>query len=235
VGNLGVATAISAGQGVTSNRPAIAVTPTDAYSAVNATAPTVSVPVQMSPRIRLRGSALDTGVFSNRTDDWTIDDLPFSGNPAYGLLRIGNRWNGAAYTYPMAITSTGDFGIGITSPASTLQVNGPITNVVSTSSGAFTCGTSSISFSVGNLVRLSPSNTIAAGTCGVTLANLVAGGNYTLIVTGNGAINSVTYSFSGYTFKYLPQNAATTANEDTIYTFVYDGTTVYVTWSGGYY
>jgi hypothetical protein len=134
----------------------------------------------------------------------------------------------------MRIDSSGNVGIGTTSPASKLQVNGAISNSVSTFSGAFTCGTSSIDFSTSNFQRLSPSAAIPAGTCNVALTNLVAGSNYTLIVTGNAATNAVTFNFTGYTFKYLPTNAATTAAKDSIYTFLYDGTSVYVTWSGGY-
>jgi hypothetical protein len=128
----------------------------------------------------------------------------------------------------------GKVGIGTTSPASTLQVAGAISNTVTTFSTAFTCASTVLDFSTSNFQRLSPSNTITAGSCGVVLSNLVAGSNYTLVVTGNAAVNAVTYAFSGYTFKYLPTNVATTAGKDTIYTFLYDGTTVYVTWSGGY-
>ncbi|MDD4975696.1 MAG: hypothetical protein PHY93_15170 [Bacteriovorax sp.] len=134
----------------------------------------------------------------------------------------------------MVIDSTGNVGIGTTTPASKLQVNGVVTNTVSTFTTSFTCGTSVIDYSTSNFQRLSPSNTIAAGTCDIGLTNLVAGGSYTLVVTGTAASNAIIYNFLGYTFKYLPANAATQAGKDTIYTFLYDGTTVYVTWSGGY-
>ncbi|MGE3680658.1 MAG: beta strand repeat-containing protein [Bdellovibrionales bacterium] len=156
-----------------------------------------------------------------------------SGNQeGYLALSIRRATNGLAER--LRIDSTGNVGIGTTSPNSTLEVNGSITNGVTTFSGAFTCGTSSIDFSTGNFQVLSPSNTIAAGTCAVSLANMKAGGSYTLVVTGNAATNAITYSFSGYTFKFLPLNSATTAGADTIYTFVYTGSTAYVTWAGGY-
>jgi hypothetical protein len=153
-----------------------------------------------------------------------------------GDLIFGTR-NVTTDTVPserMRITSDGNVGIGTTTPSSRLQVSGAISNTVTTFSGAFTCGTSTFDFSTSNFQVLSPSGAIAAGTCNAALTNLVAGGSYTLVVTGNAATNAVTFNFTGYTFKYLPTNAATTATKDTIYTFLYDGNTVYVTWSGGY-
>jgi hypothetical protein len=153
-----------------------------------------------------------------------------------GLLYNFNThiFRSAAGSEYMRIASGGKVGIGTTSPGSALQVGGSITNTVSSFTGAFTCGTSTIDFSTSNFQRLTPSGVIAAGSCTVTLVNLVAGGNYSLVVTGNAATNAVTYAFGGYTFKYLPTNAATTAGKDSIYTFLYDGTTVYVTWASGY-
>lgn len=186
------------------------------------------------------------GVASYRTI--ATADLPITG--ASGLyVNGGNSFAGAATigtndsnTFAIktnnaarvTVDTSGNVGIGTAGPASKLQVSGAVTNTVSTFSGAFTCGTSTIDFSTSNFQRLSPSGAIAAGSCTTTLSNLVAGGSYTLVMTGNAVTNAVLYSFSGYTFKYLPANVAITAGKDAIYTFLYDGTTVYVTWAGGY-
>ena len=172
---------------------------------------------------------------AGRAQIGVIGSVTTTGAGAYTPSIIFGQSTGAStYAERMRIDPSGKVGIGTTSPSSTLQVNGAIANGVSTFSGAFTCGTSAIDFSTGNTQVLNPSNVIAAGSCAVTLSNVKAGGNYTVIVTGNAATNAVTYTFAGFTTKFLPINAATTAGNDTIYTFVFTGSTLYVTWSGGY-
>jgi hypothetical protein len=153
---------------------------------------------------------------------------------AYGDISIISDSAGAFTERMRVLAASGNVGIGVAAPASKLQVNGAITNAVKSFTGAFTCGTSTIDFGTSNFINLNPSNTIGAGTCAVSLTNMVPGGSYTLVVMGTAATNAVLYNFAGYTFKYLPANATTIAGKDTIYTFVYNGTSVYVTWSGGY-
>lgn len=147
---------------------------------------------------------------------------------------------GASSNYSLFVAGSaksvfqGNVGIGSTSPDVKLRVDGAIAGTVSSYTSALNCGSSVIDFASTNFVNLTPSNTIAAGSCSVNLTGMVAGGSYTLVVSGNAATNAVTFAFGGYTYKYLPTNAATTAGKDTIYTFLYNGTTVYVTWASGY-
>ncbi|WP_374033481.1 beta strand repeat-containing protein [Bdellovibrio bacteriovorus] len=134
----------------------------------------------------------------------------------------------------MRIANEGNVGIGTATPASKLQVSGAISNVVNSIITTFTCGSTLLDMATSNFIRLSPSNVIAAGACGVQLTNLTPGASYTIVVTGNAATNAVTYSFTPYAVKYLPGNGPTTAGKDTIYTLLYDGVNVYVTWASGY-
>jgi len=174
--------------------------------------------------IKLTNAGNDAGFIVNNASGGTVLGLNSS-----GVRKVNLDSDGVSYVLG------GNVGIGTTTPASKLQVNGAITNAVSTYSSAFTCGTSTLDLSASNFIRFNPSNTIAAGTCNMALSNLVPGGSYTIVMTGAGATtNAITYNFTGYTFKYVPTNAATTAAKDSIYTLLYDGTTVYVTWGKGY-
>ena len=97
-------------------------TPADGLVTVSESPATSGSPVEVSPRIRLHSNVWDTGASANKTSDWTIDEALTSGSPATGTLRIGNSWNGASASYPMAITSGGDVGIGTTNPGAGLDV-----------------------------------------------------------------------------------------------------------------
>jgi len=77
----------------------------------------------MSPSLNLQSQAWDTTALTSKTSNWKIEDMPLSGNPISGVLRFGNSIDGAASTFPMAITSGGYVGIGTTSPVAPLTVD----------------------------------------------------------------------------------------------------------------
>lgn len=91
-------------QGLRNN---IGATSSDSFYVANETASLVSTPVQMSPRLRFRGSAWDTDDAVSRTSDWIIENLPATGNTVSSTLRFGHSLAGGSYTYPMTLDSTG--------------------------------------------------------------------------------------------------------------------------------
>lgn len=112
---------------------------------------------------------------------------------------------------------TGKVGINTTTPASILEVKGSATNTVAFNAGS----SSSISFETSNLAFTSAtSNTI-------TLTNIKDGGAYTLAFTATTVSDSVTFTASGFTFKYMGTGDRTNGKTH-IYNFIVAGTTVYV-------
>lgn len=88
-------------------RDGIITTSTDGGLLANNTASTAGVPVQQSPRLRLRSNVWNTtAVAANNTDDWWIESVPVSGTTPSGLLRFGSSLNGAAATHLMTLRST---------------------------------------------------------------------------------------------------------------------------------
>lgn len=107
-------------------------------------------------------------------------------------------------------------GIGTTSPASRLEVDGASTNKSAYNAGAST----TIDFSKSNLAYTTASATA------FTLSNIKDGGSYTLSVRGTVSGTS-TFTAAGFTFRYVNNNPSI-ANTHTLYTFVVIGTVVYV-------
>jgi len=121
----------------------------------------------------------------------------------------------------MAITNTGNIGIGTTTPSAKLKVeNGQIAGAYLASSSA------TINWNDGNI----QSTSVAAGTITFTANSMVDGGSYTLALT-NATGGNYTFSSSGLTFKCNPSCPVTvTAGKDTVATMIKAGSTVYVSW-----
>lgn len=113
-------------------------------------------------------------------------------------------------------------GIGTSSPASKLEVDGASTNKLAYNAGA----SATIDFSKSNLAYTTASATA------FTLNNIKDGGTYTLSVRGTTSGTS-SFTASGFTVKYV-HNTATIANKETLYTFMVIGTTVYVHMISGF-
>jgi hypothetical protein len=126
-------------------------------------------------------------------------------------------------TPQMVVQSTGNVGIGTTTPAAKLDVNGQIRSV------AYNAGTSmSIDWNNGNNQYTAPSGNACAA---VAFTNMLDGGSYTLAVQGVTS-GTCTFSQSGLTFVYAPANDP--VNSDAVYTFLRMGTKVYVSWVSGF-
>ena len=111
-GGVGVVPAYSANPAVstlTANQPNITTTSTDGLIAANATAATAGVPVQQSPRIRLRANVWNTtATAANNTNDWWIESVPVSGTTPSGLLKFMSSLNGGAAVLKLSLDSVGN-------------------------------------------------------------------------------------------------------------------------------
>lgn len=101
----------------TVNYAALATTSTDGWVLANTTASTSAATVQISPRLRLRGTAWDTA--ASKTVDFFIENLPATAATPTGTLKFGYSLNGAAASYPMSLSSSGSL-TGLTNLATSL-------------------------------------------------------------------------------------------------------------------
>lgn len=102
-------------------------TPTDGVVIVTPTGATSVIPVRISPRLRISGTAWNTGgTPASNTMNWTIDNLSTSGNPPTSALRFNFDRNGGGYSTLVSFISNGNVGIGTTLPTEKLHVVGNV-------------------------------------------------------------------------------------------------------------
>jgi hypothetical protein len=101
-------------------------TSTDGVSLINATAATSGTTVQISPRLKWRGTAWDTS--ASETVDFFAEVLPATAATPTGVWKLGYSLNGGAATYPLTVTSAGVMTFIAGGEISSVTVVRPISN-----------------------------------------------------------------------------------------------------------
>lgn len=151
---------------------------------VNATNATAGVPVQISPSLRLYGSAFRTGSSLIQQAEWQVWNTPIPGNTSV-TSRIGfnSSRGGGAYTERVVFTDTGRVGIGTSDPHSGFDARGSMAVPINTQSSVYTLGV--------NDHTLLANASVAGFTVNLPEASSIAGRIYTIKKTDPTA-NAVT-------------------------------------------
>lgn len=101
---------------------ALATTSTDGIVMQNETASTAGVPVQMSPRLNLKGHAWNSTAGADETESFFIENLPATtAGTITGTLKVGFVNNAGTVTYPMLVSNAG--GTTFLTAVSTTNIN----------------------------------------------------------------------------------------------------------------
>ncbi len=110
----------------THNVNAIAATSMDGLILANNTDATAGIPVQQSPRLRLRSNVWNTtAVAATNTNDWVIENLPTSAAVPSSRLMFKASLNGAAYVTPLTLDTAGTVVANGSITAATFLTAGP--------------------------------------------------------------------------------------------------------------
>lgn len=165
----------------------IGTTSTDGIVLQNTTAAAAGAQ-QYSPRLRLSGRGWKTNATAaSQTVDWAIENQPVQGaaNPT-GNLAFINSINGAAYTSPLLITSSGNTQSSVTSGVAYSFAAQPTAGfgIAGTTPAIYVGGTLRVYFNSAGIVQNGSGNTIAwsngglagfASTTGLRLTNANGG------------------------------------------------------------
>jgi len=163
----------------------IVVTSHDGLVLTNDTNATAGVPVQMSPRLRFRGSAWDTDDATSRTSDWIMENLPATGNTVSSTLKFGHSLAGASYTYPMTLNNLGYLTVG----ANIYVANGAGLGTSTINNGIFYPGLDSR----GNLIQRNVADAYATQ----TINNLHASSTGNILDLQWQSVNRISFTKNG--------------------------------------
>jgi hypothetical protein len=165
------------------------------------------------------GTIIGAKIAHIRTGGNSIGDLAFYTNST-------GASSGDGSVEKMRILSTGEVGIGTTSPTAKLDVVGQA-RTTGSGGGAQINGSAAINWNNGNAQSMS----VDCAT--TTFTNMLDAGTYILAVSETGT-STCTFSQAGLTFYFSPANGARTSGQRTVYTFQRIGTDVYVSWVAGF-
>ena len=177
---------LSAVTTATLTRTALTTTSTDGVIVQNTTAALVGTQVQMSPRIRLSGTAWNTGgTPASNTLNWVIQNLPTAGNPPTSTLQFAYYDTvNATVTNKFTLTNAGNGVFSGTLSAS---------NLSGINSGDVTIGTANgLSLSV-QAISLGLSSTSSTGALSSTDWNTFNGKQNAITLTTTGSSGSATF------------------------------------------
>jgi hypothetical protein len=199
-------------------------TSTDGSIITNITGSTSSVPVQRSPRLRLSGTAWNTGgTPATNTMNWAIENIPTSGNPPTSALSFSFDRSATGYSTALTLLNTGRLGVGsVSNPTASLQLPSG-TTTVNTAPLKFTSGTNLTTPEAGalewdgtNLFLTTSGNVRQTINQGLTATSILD-----FPSTNNGSFSNLTVTVTGavdgdVVTLGLPNNSVPAANSNFI-------------------
>ncbi|MFA6198731.1 MAG: hypothetical protein WC734_06320, partial [Patescibacteria group bacterium] len=121
---IGTTGAITTTSSFSVSRASLTTTSVDGVALSSSSSATAAAPVRISPRLRFAAEGWDTTALVTKNANFIQEVLPVSGDPVTASLNWSYDLEGGGYSELMRLTSTGNLGIGTTSPLMKLSVQG---------------------------------------------------------------------------------------------------------------